>query len=112
MEEYTLEALRGSIRKWENIAAGLAVDRGPYNCPLCVEFYDKDCTGCPVSQSTGDFGCGGTPYERWWNYTHSRAKAWYGLYGSRPLDPWQVGGDALALGLVLEEVDFLKGLLP
>jgi hypothetical protein len=38
MDNQTLAALKGSIRKWENIAAGTGVDKGVFNCPLCKLF--------------------------------------------------------------------------
>ena len=65
MDEKTLTALRGSIEKWRQIEAGTLEDRGPDNCPLCQEFIENNCVGCPVSAQTGRGGCVGTPYEAW-----------------------------------------------
>lgn len=45
--EETMEALEGAIKKWEKIYAGVGVDEGVDNCPLCELFDDDDCTGCP-----------------------------------------------------------------
>lgn len=67
MDKETLEALRGSIQKWENIVAGTGVDDGMDNCPLCQMFFDEDeiCTGCPVAiESTAPL-CFNTPYSSW-----------------------------------------------
>jgi hypothetical protein len=67
MDNATLEALRGSIAKWEGIVAGTVTNEGPYNCPLCQLFmlYAEDnlCEGCPVKERTGRTGCAETPYE-------------------------------------------------
>ena len=64
MDHKTLTALRGSIAKWEAIVAGTGEDLGYKNCPLCAEFWDDGvCSGCPVSDATGEAGCAGTPYD-------------------------------------------------
>lgn len=57
------KALRGSIRKWTKIVNGTGVDNGSENCPLCKEFLDDSCHGCPVRRLTGKPGCNGTPYN-------------------------------------------------
>jgi hypothetical protein len=38
MDAETLEALKGSIKKHENILAGTGRDKGQKNCPLCQMF--------------------------------------------------------------------------
>lgn len=70
MDTKTLEALRGSIRKWEKIVDGTEMDRGLDNCPLCRIFHgvfrtdDKyGCFGCPVAEAVYDTCCEGTPYN-------------------------------------------------
>lgn len=67
-----LEALKGSIGKWERIVAGTGSDEGIHNCPLCQKFYvycessyDIDCAGCPVAKKVGVSGCVDTPYREW-----------------------------------------------
>jgi len=109
MDAETLEALRGSIRKWEEIVAGTGTDEGPINCPLCQRFnklflkqeytYPNMCTGCPVSNFTGLHGCDGTPYEDLEN-----------------LDPDAFDSDEdferRTYELQQREVEFLKSLLP
>src|SRR5947209_6256825 len=52
MEAATLQALKGSIAKWEKIVAGTGADGGRADCPLCSLFYEYDCAGCPVAAST------------------------------------------------------------
>jgi hypothetical protein len=103
MDAETLEALRGSIAKWEAIVAGKGKDKGCANCPLCLKFNrghihrDKseslpeegpwNCAGCPVAEVTRRDYCEGSPYER------------YNIYATLPL-------------VALEELAFLKSLLP
>ena len=74
MDEKTLEALKGSIRKWEAIVAGTGVDWGGHNCPLCQLFSchcdegDYYCYGCPVMLKTGHDDCTTTPYHAYRNH--------------------------------------------
>jgi hypothetical protein len=96
MDERTLEALKGSIAKWEAIVAGKGEDNGPVNCPLCHLFhssYRKDggeeCSGCPVYLKTGETGCSNTPYDRF---------------------AMEDGGDYKQLAE--DELEFLRSLLP
>lgn len=68
--EETMEALEGAIKKWEKIYAGVGVDDGGYNCPLCELFgYACECIGCPVDYITNN-GCQDSPYLDW--YGHHR----------------------------------------
>jgi hypothetical protein len=92
MDEKTLEALKGSIRKWEKIRDGQMHDEGARNCPLCQLFNNahnrfKDCEGCPVKQRTGFQFCKNTPYVDIYNN---------GEFGD----------------LIQAEIDFLVSLLP
>ena len=115
MDEQTLKALRGSIRKWERVAKGEIRDKGPQNCPLCKLFNNndiegedcvgwgvvikastKDCVGCPVMAATGLRYCMGTPYEAFLDYGH------VGLLVRTPE----------ARKLAEAEVEFLRSLLP
>lgn len=74
MNKVALKALKGSIKKWQNIVEGTRVDNGTNNCPLCVEFYAIDhndeepenCNGCPVAKKAGP-GCVNSPYTIWAN---------------------------------------------
>lgn len=72
MDAETLEALKGSIEKWEKIVAGTDKDRGRMNCPLCQLFHPaymrrpaggELCDGCPVKAASGRSFCCGTPYD-------------------------------------------------
>jgi hypothetical protein len=65
MDRKTLTALLGSIKKWEDIIAGLRIDQGGSNCALCAAFPDAECRGCPVAKKTGQDQCNGTPYDEW-----------------------------------------------
>lgn len=103
MNARTLRALKGSIKKWENIITGVGVDLGPTNCALCRQFnvYDErqdtvDCTGCPVFDHTGQHGCHGTPYDEWSDHDFIRVR------------------DDLpeSLRIAKDELKFLKSLLP
>lgn len=90
MSPEVLEALRGSINKWEAIVAGTGRDNGSRNCPLCQMFvkgrsFNGECVGCPVMVRTGKLGCHGSPY--------------YDVILSQPKT-------------VQAELDFLKSLLP
>jgi hypothetical protein len=109
MDAETLEALRGSIAKWEGIVAGTDKNDGPYNCPLCLKFnsciegsrnYVEPptglvvCDGCPVQAATGKNACGGSPYEA------------YEEGEDEELDEEEM------ISLAQAELDFLKSLLP
>lgn len=107
MDAETLEALRGSIAKWEGIAAGTEIDQGSENCPLCRLFYESAfCAGCPVMARTGHSDCTGSPYDQWhianpWPRDEDGNRVY-----NRPATTDQHREIARA------EVDFLKSLLP
>ena len=62
----TAPALELSIKKWRAIVKGTGVDNGQYNCALCAEYIDNECSGCPVAKATGQIYCGGSPYKQLW----------------------------------------------
>jgi hypothetical protein len=99
MDAETLEALRGSIAKWEAIVAGTGMDLGGANCPLCRKFAHKPrCAGCPVVAAVGYHGCTGTPYmdgEFHWVEIEEGRKSFQPTHAT-----------------ACEELDFLKSLLP
>lgn len=109
MNNETLAALCGSIRKWMRIASNTDVDNGWKNCPLCDLFFNSEvykrednCYNCPVKDTTNKTDCGATPYIRWWDhqiYVHSKEKI------PRIHCPE-------CERLALEEMRFLCGLLP
>ncbi len=102
MNAATLEALKGSIRKWEGIAEGEGTDGGWNDCPLCIMFIDGEpepCAGCPVYVKTGVGGCGETPHEMWKSNTKLVLG---GRQAKTPLQKAQAQA----------ELNFLKSLLP
>lgn len=67
MDTKTYKALLGSIKKWEEIAAGKRANRGSEDCPLCEAYLSSKntgtiCSGCPVREASGRPNCQGTPY--------------------------------------------------
>ena len=76
MDAKTLEALKGSIEKWEGRAAGTWLQPNTMNCPLCQLFNTAEdptnddysgCSGCPVYAFTGNKYCADTPCEQYYN---------------------------------------------
>lgn len=65
MSDPVLEAIDGSIVKWEKIVSGEVSDCGTKNCPLCRMFYIQVCVGCPVASRAGASLCRKTPYADW-----------------------------------------------
>ncbi len=105
MNKTTLKALKGSIKKWEGVAAGKLQDRGATNCPLCVEFMSSafgHCVGCPVREKTGKDFCQHTPYWKWVR----------GTTYSREDDSGRTANTAKQKELAKAELKFLKSLLP
>jgi hypothetical protein len=105
MNPQTLKALRGSIKKWEDICSGVGVDNGADNCPLCTRFYSRQCSGCPVMLKTGFDSCNGTPYaEKWYYVVECDEKG-------KILCP-AVANTPERLSAARAELRFLKSLLP
>jgi len=103
MDKETLEALKGSIRKWERIIYENGQDRGVNNCPLCNLFYYQipRCMECPVCKKTDRRKCKGTPYMDWFEYQEEFGR-------NIP----NVIFDEESKELAQKELDFLKSLLP
>lgn len=109
MNKVTLKALKGSIKKWEGIVAGVGVDTGWRNCPLCTEFHkDDSCDGCPVKAATGEDMCDGSPYEDW---VESTEPVWrLDRFDGKP---WRLrAADDESVMCAVLELEFLKSLLP
>jgi hypothetical protein len=114
MDKETLEALEGSISKWEKIVAGTGEDQGRDNCSLCSKFYDLEgpedlsgnkqemCYGCPVSIASGIEGCVGTPYS-----IYSRAQ-----WGIDHKDGSYEENSLIKFAAAQRELDFLMSLRP
>jgi hypothetical protein len=100
MDEKTLEALKGSIAKWEAIVAGTGADNGSANCPLCAEFLYGNCFGCPVRERTKRSMCLGSPY-----HAFGEVADFHGHAGAKAIGP-------VAEAAARRELDFLKSLLP
>lgn len=106
MNPETLDALKASIRHWdENARAKTPDDAGIFgpSCALCTMFVapraaDDGCTGCPVFEKTGLRGCSGTPHRL-------AANAYW---------DWQLarGGRADFHAAARVEAAFLRSLLP
>jgi len=109
MNKKALQALKESIKKWEDIASGKGYDHAINNCKLCEEYNQNDlssadCLSCPIAQDTRQKYCRGTPYVKF---------SWY--FNSKYINPGpqrNVNGYPEALPLAKEELDYLKGLLP
>ncbi len=101
MKQETLTAIRGSIKKWEQILNYKQEDKGADNCPLCsLYYYNEHCIGCPVVVVTGRSRCVGSPYDDWHRY----------FDGTNI--PYSKVIDATSAELALEELTFLRTLLP
>ena len=103
MNKKTLQALQGSIEKWQQIVDSTeAEDKEVDNCPLCGMFWNRGCRGCPVSAVTGRSGCIGSPYAEWSAHTNSHAAS----------PARRCPGCKECLRLARAELAFLVGLLP
>lgn len=72
MKPEVLEALKKSIKHWEQLRDGESKDViGPHSCALCQMFWKPTqgstikvkCDGCPVDARSGIAGCIDTPYD-------------------------------------------------
>ena len=103
-----VKALCASIFKWEKIVDRIGSDKGPQNCPCCLEWLNeseikKCCIGCPIMEYTGKKYCNGTPYELWCEETKD--------YSFRKgMEGRQVQG-VKSSELAVQEVEFLKKVL-
>lgn len=109
MDKETLQALKGSIKKWERIVkTTTAKDDGIHNCPLCKLFHStmsknylsESCLACPIYNKTNVFFCNETPYQEWTSH-HNKTE-----------DNHRYAGCKECLTLAKSELKFLKSLLP
>jgi hypothetical protein len=103
MDAQTLEALRGSIAKWERVVAEGTDGTQWKDCPLCLLFWDDYCRGCPVMNATGWSVCRGSPFS-----AYDRAREEY----FETVDGPSVGRYPPVVAAAQAELDFLKSLLP
>jgi len=99
-----LQALDGSIVKWQDIVAGDAIDKGDEDCPLCRHYrhnrtnMQANCDECPVSIDTGESLCQGSPYDQWLDATG---------YGA---DYEQANTNSKSMKAAVSELEYLKEL--
>ena len=98
-----IEAIRGSIQKWEAIVEGTGVDRGSSNCALCQKYNNRTtgipCIGCPVPK----IFCDKTPYKTWILHQH-------GKHSEFDTETYRVRCDKCKV-LAQKEVDYLSDIL-
>lgn len=92
--EYNLVIVKESLGK---TLLGTDFSMSTYGCALCNEYAASCCSGCPVSEKSGDTACSNTPYEALYKATHRVAN---------PKITKEI------IRLVKDEVDFLKSLRP
>lgn len=116
MDEKVIEALMGSIAKWQAIVDGTGVDRGADNNPLCHIFHGafrtdgiEECDGCPVKEVTKQDGCQGTPYQDYWR---AKQKHLVAKFLGAENTPQAQNVLAEAHQHAQRYLDFVKGLLP
>lgn len=115
MDKETLQALKGSIKKWERIVkTTTAKDDGIWNCPLCrlfhatvsINYLYESCLACPIYNKTNVPYCSGTPYKEWTDHQ----------IGAHPKSNEEMyhryAGCKECLTLAKEELKFLGSLLP
>jgi hypothetical protein len=104
-----IEALEGSIMKWDAICMGYGADLSAKNCTLC-HAAGIGCSSCIVYEATGLSDCQGTPYVAW-------CEAWRG-FGAQTNKPF---GENEVLSNYMKqrfaeaaesEMEFLCSLLP
>jgi hypothetical protein len=107
MDQATLNALKASIRHWqENVDAETPDDAttSASACALCAKFIRHTkgkCYECPIFAQTGETGCGDTPYD----FADSMLDEW-------DTDPEDADKKAAWRAAAQAELDFLKSLLP
>jgi hypothetical protein len=105
MDPETLEALKGSIAKWERVVTKGTDGTNWMDCPLCDLFWENGCMGCPVRDRTKQRVCLGSPFEVYADLRDT-------LIEDDEIDPNQVGKHPGVIASAKDELDFLKSLLP
>ena len=120
MDERTLIALKASIEKWEKNAVTIdfgEIKVGPIECPLCELFnydIDQNCRGCPVFEKTNSIRCKNTPYMTADSLYDKLLRSMLNCWDEEEikLSPLVKQSTQLFRKAALEEVEFLKSLLP
>jgi hypothetical protein len=116
MEIKTLQALIGSIKKWDRIRKLEDVDKGTSNCPLCQMYFlnanGPNCAGCPVAEVAKDVCCYNTPYKKF----RGRWEVWeiydaVNVFDGKPEFKYAKHKEEY-IRLATKEYEFLLSLLP
>ena len=60
-----IQALKDSIKHWENLRDGKTPNIGPNHCALCLLFNHGGCLECPIYHKTKRTTCYRTPYYKY-----------------------------------------------
>ena len=118
MNKKVLEALKGSVKKWDKIVKSTSTeDRGTNNCPLCKVFnIDLSCKGCPVYDKVKMPYCKKTPYAKWSKHQEAKHPVdvlnYFSTSWRRLISLHRVKDCKECLQIAKEELNFLKSLLP
>ena len=105
MDRKIHEALKKTIKKWESISDGIGIDEGHDNCALCELLVH--CAYCPVRLETHASNCINSPYADW-SYHQSTVHRRNGMKHDTP----RFCLCSRCRQLAIEELEFLKSLLP
>lgn len=90
-----LELVQQSINHWQlNLTNCPNIDISGYSCPLCIQYSNQCCKGCPIAEDTKQELCYGTPYHELHREYHKQQNR---------------GANKLKI-LVKEELEYLKAL--
>ena len=100
----TIEAIKGSIKKWADITLNRGYDKAASNCAICqlMDKYDLSCDSCPVYELLKK-KCMDTPYGRWISH-HELA------HGGATVDPVRECKCPECSHLAYQEYKFLEEL--
>lgn len=120
MDSDTIEAIEGSVMKWDCIAQGIGVNEGAGNCPLCTMFIDNGCVECPVCpvvlaiQGNNARGCSFTPYASIIMENFLTIPEWIKdvLANQEQAGRQNDLTIPITLGFIEDEIEFLISLLP
>jgi hypothetical protein len=67
--------LHKSILHWQTDVKKLHIEPTKDNCPLCGEYYEADCRGCPIAANSKGEGCHNTPIDGWGDASYAYKSA-------------------------------------